>query len=125
MIGTDMSRFIPSGSYQHTSHQVTSTLYGKAQRRDQSWVACGFNISTLTGGLVNLDGYLQPENDPAPTTGFIPNGSYKKTTENISVVLSAYCQKRDGSWQWSTLDISKYTPSQGDIANIDGELKVQ
>jgi hypothetical protein len=41
------------------------------------------------------------------------------------VVLSAYCQKRDGSWQWATLDISKYTPSQGDIANIDGELKVQ
>jgi len=120
-----MSRFVPQGSYLQSSSQVNVNLYGKAQRRDQSWIAAGANITNLSGGLVNLDGCLQPENDPVPTTGFIPNGSYQKTTENVSSVLSAYCRKIDGSWQWATLDISKYTPANGDIANINGELMIQ
>ncbi len=55
----------------------------------------------------------------------MPNGSYKQTTENVSVVLSAYCQKIDGSWQWATLDITRYITGHGDIANIDGDLKIQ
>ncbi|HAT32548.1 MAG TPA: cyanovirin [Janthinobacterium sp.] len=120
-----MSRFVPAGSYQKTASQINTNLYGKAQRRDQTWVASGFNITNLSGGLVNLDGSLQPENDATPSSGFIPNGSYKLTVESVSSVLSAYCQKRDGSWQWATLDITRYVAGQGDIANIDGELKIQ
>jgi len=120
-----MSRFIPAGSYQKTASQINSNLYGKARRRDQSWIASGFNISNLSGGLVNWDGALQTETDSLPTTGFVPNGSYQKTTENISVALTAYCQKRDGSWQWASLDITNYKQGDGDIANIDGELKIQ
>jgi len=120
-----MSRFVPQGSYLQSSSQVNVNLYGKAQRRDQSWIASGANITNLSGGLVNLDGSLQPENDPAPSAGYVPNGSYSKTTENVSVALSAYCRKIDGSWQWATLDISRYTPALGDIANINGELVVQ
>ncbi|QDQ26517.1 cyanovirin [Chitinimonas arctica] len=120
-----MSRFVPAGSYQKTASQINVNLYGKSQRRDQSWIAAGANITNLSGGLQNLDGSLQPENDPAPTTGFVPNGSYRQTTENASVVLSAYCQKRDGSWQWATLDITRYVQGSGDIANINGELMIQ
>ena len=120
-----MSRFVPSGSYQRTATQINTNLYGKAQRRDQSWVASGANITNLSGGLVNLDGSLQAENDATPSAGFVPNGSYKLTTENVSVVLSAYCQKIDGSWQWATLDITRYITGHGDIANIDGDLKIQ
>lgn len=120
-----MSRYVPQGSYLQSCAQVNVNLYGKAQRRDQSWVAAGANITNLSGGLVNWDGSLQPENDPAPSTGFIPNGSYQKTTESVSSVLSAYCRKIDGSWQWATLDITKYTQGAGDIANINGELVVQ
>jgi len=120
-----MSRFVPQGSYLQSASQVNVNLYGKAQRRDQSWIATGANITNLSGGLVNLDGSLQPESDPVPNAGYIPNGSYQKTTENVSVALSAYCRKIDGSWQWATLDISKYTPASGDIANINGELVVQ
>lgn len=120
-----MSRFVPQGSYLQSSSQVNVNLYGKAQRRDQSWIAAGANITNLTGGLVNLDGSLQSENDPTPASGFIPNGSYQKTTESVSSVLSAYCRKIDGSWQWATLDITKYVQGNGDIANINGELIVQ
>jgi hypothetical protein len=120
-----MSRFVPQGSYLQSSAQVNVNLYGKSQRRDQSWVASGANITALSGGLVNLDGSLQPENDPLPNSGYIPNGSYQKTTEGLSTVLSAYCRKIDGSWQWATLDITKYLSANGDIANINGELIVQ
>lgn len=117
--------FVPQGSYLQSSTQVNVNLYGRSQRRDQTWIAAGANITQLTGGLVNLDGSLQPENDSLPVSGFIPNGSYQKTTENVSSVLSAYCRKVDGSWQWATLDITKYALGQGDIANINGELVVQ
>jgi hypothetical protein len=120
-----MSRFVPQGSYLQSSAQVNTNLYCKAQRRDQSWIASGATITNLTGGLVNLDGSLQPESDPTPATGYVPNGSYKQTVENVAVALSAYCRRRDGSWQWATLDITNYTPALGDIANIDGELMVQ
>lgn len=120
-----MSRFVPQGSYLQSSAQVNVNLYGKAQRRDQSWIATGANITNLAGGLVNWDGSLQPENDPTPGVGYVPNGSYQRTTEGVSVALSAYCRRRDGSWQWATLDITNYTPDKGDIANIDGELVVQ
>jgi len=120
-----MSRFVPQCSYLQSASQVNVNLYGKAQRRDQSWIATGANITNLSGGLVNLDGSLQPESDPVPNALYIPNCSYQKTTENVSVALSAYCRKIDGSWQWATLDISKYTPASGDIANINGELVVQ
>lgn len=120
-----MSRFIPTGSYQRSASNMSSNLYGKSQRRDQTWVASGFNISNLSGGLVNWDGALQPENGPLPAAGFVPEGSYQRTTQNISVVLTAYCQKINGSWQWSALDITHYKPSDGDIANIDGVLKIQ
>ncbi|MDE8754587.1 cyanovirin [Pectobacterium polaris] len=120
-----MSKFIPNGSYQKTASQINSNLYGKAQRRDQTWIAAGFNITGLSGGLVNWDGALQPENAPLPTAGFVPDGSYKKTTQNIAVTLTAYCQKKDGSWQWSSLDITNHKQGDGDIANIDGILKIQ
>lgn len=118
-------RFVPPGSYLQSASQVNVNLYCKAQRRDQSWIASGANITSLTGGLVNWDGSLQPENDPTPSTGYVPNGSYQKTAENVSVALSAYCRRIDGSWQWATLDVTNYTPAQGDIANINGELVVQ
>ncbi|MDR0807510.1 MAG: CVNH domain-containing protein [Enterobacteriaceae bacterium] len=120
-----MSRFVPNGSYQKTASQISSNLYGKSQRRDQTWIASGFNITDLSGGLVNWDGALQPEDASLPATGFIPNGSYQQTTQDISVVLTAYCQKIDRSWQWSSLDISRYKQGDGDIANIDGILKIQ
>ncbi|WP_317202466.1 cyanovirin [Janthinobacterium sp.] len=120
-----MSRFVPPGSYQKTATQINANLYAKSERRDQRWIASGANITNLSGGLANLDGSLQAENDAAPSSGFVPNGSYKLTSESISVVLSAYCQKRDGSWQWATLDITSYVAGHGDIANIDGQLEIQ
>jgi hypothetical protein len=122
---TVMSRFVPQGSYLQSASNVNVHLYAKSQRRDQSWIASGADITGLTGGLVNWDGFLQPENDPLPAEGFVPNGSYRKTTENVSVVLAAYCRRIDGSWQWSTLDITNYMPTNGDIANIDGSLMIQ
>lgn len=122
-----MARFIPDGSYQKTSQDISVTLYCEAQRLDQSWIASGYPISQLSepnAGLVNRDGYLAPEEGSYPAKGFIPEGSYQKTCRNIRVTLGAQCQKSDKSWHYSALDITGYSSAQGDIANLDGVLKI-
>lgn len=87
----------------------------------------GYPISQLSepnARLVNWDGYLAPEQGSYPARGFIPEGSYKQTSRNIRVILGAKCQKKDGTWHYSALDITDYSPEQGDIVNMDGVLKI-
>lgn len=118
-------RYVPSGSYQKSAQDISVHLYAKAQKRDQDWIDSGADITHLQGGLVNLDGSLHPENAAEPSSGFVPSGSYERTSRDVDVVLTARCRTRSGDWLWSTLDITRYDPAQGDIANIDGNLTIQ
>ena len=43
-----MAGFIPEGSYQKTSQNISVTLYCEAQQVDQSWIASGYPISQLS-----------------------------------------------------------------------------
>lgn len=52
---------------------------------------------------------------------YLPSGSYKETSRNIKVILSAECKKLDGSWQESTLDLTNL--NNADIANMNGKLE--
>lgn len=122
-----MTGFIPEGSYKKTSQNIYVNLYCDAQKADQSWTTASYPLCALNepnAGLVNWNGSLAPEEGSYPDKGFIPSGSYAATCKNIKVVLTAECQKKDGSWQFSTLDITNYDYSQGDIANMDGVLKI-
>ncbi|MCP4343995.1 MAG: hypothetical protein GY795_00535 [Desulfobacterales bacterium] len=51
---------------------------------------------------------------------YVPNGSYRETSHNIKVILSADCIRRDGTVNTDTLDITNL--NNADIANIDGKL---
>jgi len=118
-----MSQYIPEGSYTKTSRNVRSNLYAEAQKRDQSWIPAGLDISQLNSAdVTNFDGYLVNSDGKGSSSGYVPGGSYSKTSRNITVVLSAECQKRDQSWQYSTLVISGRTNVT--ISNIDGVLTV-
>ena len=54
---------------------------------------------------------------------YVPSGSYKQTSRDINVTLSAECKKIDGSWQSSTLDLTNL--DNADVVNIDGVLKIE
>ncbi|MCU1350433.1 MAG: cyanovirin containing protein [Acidobacteria bacterium] len=118
-----MSSFVPQGSYTRTTQNISSTLYCQAQKRDQSWIDAGLPLTTLTSANVeNLDGFLVNQAGGTPN-GYVPGGSYAKTSRGMQVILAGLAQKRDQSWQWSTLDITKL-PAGKTISNIDGVLTV-
>jgi major membrane immunogen (membrane-anchored lipoprotein) len=55
--------------------------------------------------------------------GGLPYGSYQQTCRDIrnnGARLEASCQRRDGSWQQTSLDFQN---CQGAIENVDGELR--
>lgn len=122
-----MGTYVPDGSYTQTSRNQTVVLSAECQKEDGTWVASEFDITNLDGtGFENIDGVLTdigstPIDYENP---YIPNGSYKLTSRNIKVTLSAECQKIDGTWQQSSLDIADFNLVNVDIANIDGALQL-
>lgn len=118
-----MSTFIPQGSYSKTTKDISSNLFCQAQKRDQSWIGAGLDLTSLTSANVeNLDGFLVNQSGGAQN-GYVPTGSYAQTSRGMQVILAGNAQKRDQSWQRSTLDITNL-PAGKTISNIDGVLTV-
>ena len=89
----------------------------KRQIRFISYLVLCFGFSLALPVIVN-----SPQiNGGEPPT---PPGAYTKTCTNISVYSSklyAYCQKKDGSYTYTSLGIPKCF--RGKVANCDGNLK--
>jgi len=118
-----MSTFVPPGSYSKTTQNITSTLFCEAQKRDQAFIGAGLNLTNLSSANVeNLDGFLVNQSG-GTQNGYVPGGSYTKTSRGMQVILAGNAQKRDQSWQWSTLDITAL-PAGKTVSNIDGVLKI-
>ena len=119
-----MSTFIPTGSYTKTSKSIKSTLFCQSRKRDQATIPAELDLTSLSqANIENLDGYLVNQSGSATSKGYIPGGSYTITSTGETVILSAECQKRDQSWQYSTLNISNLAPGKT-LSNIDGVLTV-
>lgn len=119
-----MSKFVPTGSYTKTSKDIKVTLYCHAQKRNQSWIPAGYDLTSLTSANIeNLDGFLVNQGGDAHANGYVPGGSYTITSKDMTVIMSAQCQKRDQSWQYSTLDITHLATNKT-LSNIDGVLTV-
>ncbi|ACK71444.1 hypothetical protein PCC7424_3042 [Gloeothece citriformis PCC 7424] len=54
--------------------------------------------------------------------GVAPLGSYMTKSSDITVVLKAECQKADGSWQHSQIDMSNINPQLDEFYNNNGQL---
>src|SRR6185503_5070582 len=120
---TTMSTFVPSGSFAKTTQNITSTLFCQAQKRDQAWIGAGMDLTNLSAANVdNLDGFLVNQSG-GTHNGYVPGGSYAKTSRGMQVILAGNAQKRDQSFQWSTLDITGL-PAGKTVSNIDGVLTV-
>ena len=118
-----MSNFVPTGSYTKTTQNITSTLFCQAQKRDQAWIGAGMDLTTLSSANVdNLDGFLVNQSG-GMQNGYVPTGSYTKTSRGMQVILAGNAQKRDQSFQWSTLDITSL-PAGKTVSNIDGVLTI-
>ncbi|GAB3535747.1 CVNH domain-containing protein [Photobacterium alginatilyticum] len=118
-----MSQYVPEGSFIKTSRNVKSVLYATARKRNQSYVPSALDITELNSAdVANLDGVLVSQTNHGAPSGYVPSGSYKETCRDVRVILSAECKKIDGSWQYSTLELTDI--SNVSISNIDGVLKI-
>ncbi len=117
-----MGKYLPKGNYLSTSKEVNINLFCEAKQRNKAWVPASLNITELNkANIANMDGYLINDAGSAPTHDFIPGGSYEITARNMTVILSACCQKNDLTWNWSTLNIT-YLDRNKTVSNKDGNL---
>jgi hypothetical protein len=115
--------YVPSGSYQQTCRNIHVTLSAECQKIDGSWQPTTLDLTYLSNADVeNANGTLRVAGPSSvPLQSYLPYGSYQQTCRNIHVTLSAECQKIDGSWQPTTLDLTYL--SNADVLNSDGILK--
>lgn len=117
--------YVPRGSYIQSSRQIRVTLYCYAQKVNGSWIPASYDL-TSSGfiTLANIDEVLV--GTPAGSSLVqpkVPGGSYTASCKDIRLVLTAQCKKIDGSWTWSSLDISQGVT--GDIGNANGNLEMK
>lgn len=134
-----VAQSIPPGSYQQTCTDINvvngSTLAARCQDTSGNWQSTRLtNIQDCTGEIVNDNGSLRCGKDGyrngyygggyqgGYNNGGLPPGDYVQTCRNIRNYgnrLDAECQKRDGGWRRTSLDLSNCS---GGIVNNDGHL---
>lgn len=114
----------PSGSYQQTCRDINvrdGELWARCQMRDGEWRESSLYYRDCYQDISNQNGRL--------TCGrrhhhnMLPRGSYKQTCRDLSMngdILSAECQRRDGSWRWTSLDVGD---CYGNVENHNGRLE--
>ncbi len=131
---TTLNQYVPAGSYQLTSNNISITISANCQLPNG-----GNNPSTLTytseqadniSDISNNGGvlYITPGNGstPNPTNRYneyIPAGSYQLTSSNININLGANCQRMDGSYNQSSISFNPST-AISDISNNNGNLQI-
>lgn len=129
-------QYVPSGSYQLTSSNITITISANCEQTGGAMVPSTISYpATQAANMVdisNQEGVLTIAggngNQPNPTNNlgeYVPAGSYQLTSDNISVTISAQCEQTGGAMVPSTIT---YTTNQvaniSDIANIEGVLTI-
>ena len=115
--GGAQAQSLPPGSYKDTCTNASmdgETLKATCKRFDGSTNKTDLPFaSSCVGTISNVNGILV-------CTG--PTGSFARTCHNASVeghILTATCQKRDGSWTRSSTSFSGF---QHPVTNCDGQL---
>lgn len=126
------ARWAPSGSYEASCRRVEfdgDVLTATCRTRDGGWRNTYLdNADDCGGNIVNNNGQLECGWSDWRGRRWAgrhegPGGSYTATCTNIRMdgyTLKATCQRRDGSWRWSSLDYAY--DCDGRIANFDGRL---
>jgi hypothetical protein len=128
------ARWAPSGSYEATCRHIQfdgDMLTASCQQRDGGWRNTYLpNADDCDSGIVNDNGQLEcghttgwRDRDRDSDRDAGPSGSYERSCSNIRMdgyTLKATCQRRDGSWRWSSLEDAY--DCDGRIANDNGRL---
>ncbi|HXC54666.1 MAG TPA: CVNH domain-containing protein [Rhizomicrobium sp.] len=125
------ARWAPSGSYADSCRHIDfdgDVLTATCRMRDGSWRNTYLTgADDCEGRIVNNNGQLEcgytgwRDHDRYNDGG--PSGSYERSCANIRMdgyTLRATCQRRDGSWRWTSLDDAY--DCDGHIGNDNGNL---
>lgn len=130
---TSTSPFLPAGSYQNSSRNISVTLTADCLNENQIPVpsTLTFSSTQLTGigDIANQNGVLtlvSGSGSPINTSNpFVPAGSYQNSSSGIQVALSATCTNESGGSNSSTIVYSiSQTANLSDIANNNGNLEL-
>ncbi len=119
---------LPPGSYQQTCRDIRdngSQLNAKCQNRSGQWQNTSLDYRSCQGSIVNDNGQLRCSSDSSGPQAGVPSGDYGQTCRNVRTngpQLIATCQKKDGSWQNTSIDTRS---CKGGIVNDDGNLRCQ
>lgn len=121
-----IGEYVPAGSYKDSSRNIKVTLTAECEDEGGEWLSSELDLTPLSDAeIANIDGQLTVVGRARTYLDrpFVPNGSYKLTSRAIQVTLSAECERINGLWRTSTLDLTDYAQLPGQsIANIDGTL---
>jgi major membrane immunogen (membrane-anchored lipoprotein) len=123
---------LPPGDYQQTCRSIRdngSQLNAQCQNRNGQWQNTSLDYRSCQGSIVNDNGQLRCASSRSQAggqqAGIVPQGSYQETCRNARTngpQLLANCQKKDGSWQNTSIDTRS---CKGNIVNEDGNLRCQ
>jgi major membrane immunogen (membrane-anchored lipoprotein) len=119
---------LPPGNYQQTCRDIRdngSQLNAKCQNRSGQWRNTSLDYRNCQGTITNDDGQLRCSGNTSGQQAGVPQGDYQQTCRNIrnnGPQLNASCQKKDGTWQNTSVDTRSCS---GPIVNDDGNLRCQ
>jgi Beta-1,3-glucanase len=130
------NQYIPAGSYQLTSTDITVTINATCQtetglRIQSPALAYTSEAANSIGDITNVNGTLiigqGNGSTPNPTNllgQYVPAGSYQLTSTNITVTINASCETEAGTWVQSPplVYTSQEAANFKDIININGTL---
>ena len=115
---------IPPGSYKNSCEDIRTRdgeLMARCQMQDGQWRESSLYYRDCYQEITNQNGKLTCGR--RHHNNMLPRGSYKETCRDISMhgsILSAECQRRDGSWRWTSLNVND---CYGRVDNENGRLE--
>jgi len=126
LINTDsFAQQYPPGNYRDTCTdllKIGHMLEAKCRKQDGTWQSTVIFYGNCDGSIHNNNGQLTC-NQGGGGNNWLPPGNYKNSCRNMNVngdILQAQCQRRDGSWRFSSID---YDECYDDITNQNGRLQ--
>ena len=128
------AQFVPVGSCQFSSSNITITIQAKCKPLSGDPLASSLTYGSSRqfgiGDIKNINRVLTllPPDGTASTSNnrlgtYVPAGTYQASSLDITIILSAHCNNSQGQPVPSTLTYSaNEAASFTDIANIDGQL---
>lgn len=116
--------WLPRGSYKDSCRDMNvegDELWARCQRQDGGWRQSSIDFRNCYRDITNDNGRLVCGR--RHHHNMLPRGSYKDSCRDLSMngdILSAECQRRDGSWRWTSLDVGD---CYGNVSNQNGRLE--